>query len=166
MGRDAASDAMNEYSSANAMDDNKDDKVSAQELASATNISVREAELLIKQFDANGDGMLNDEEFDRLKGKILSEQKEKEKVRQIQLQQQERQKQQEKEFDDAKKNKNGAQNFKHKWKFGMNFDPKNESVVVYISDEVTDKNWGITLNKSDFNGPIRQEYRKLGATVS
>ena len=48
----------------------------------------------------------------------------------------------------------------------MNFDPKNENVVIYISDEITLKNWGITLTKQNFNGPIRQEYRKLGAVIS
>merc|ERR1712113_743462 len=110
-----------------------------------------------------------------LKNKILQEQKEKERIKQIQRQRQERQKQQQQQYKENNNNQNSqpaapsssaSQQFKHKWKFGMNFDPKNECVVIYISDEITQKNWGITLKKEDFNGPIRQEYRKLGGTVS
>ena len=37
--------------------------------------------------------------------------------------------------------------FKHKWKFEMNFDPKMENVIIHISDEITSKSWGITLTK-------------------
>merc|ERR1712130_238141 len=113
-------------------------------------------------------------EFNELKNKILQEQKEKERIKQIQQQRQERQQQQ--QFIQNNNNKSNSQpvapsssasqQFKHKGKFGMNFDPKNECVVIYISDEITQKNWGITLKKEDFNGPIRQEYRKLGGTVS
>ena len=161
--RDAVSAGINENSSVNAMDDDKDNKVSAQELSQATNISVKEAELLIKQYDKNGDGMLDEKEFEELKDKILREQQEKERIKQIQQQRQQRQQQQQQQFNE---NNKPPQEFKHKWKFGMNFDPKNEYVVIYISDEITAKNWGITLKKEDFNGPIRQEYRKLGGTVS
>merc|ERR1712228_1103206 len=77
-----------------------------------------------------------------------------------------RQQQQQQQFNDNNKNKAPPQEFKHKWKFGMNFDPKNEYVVIYISDEITGKNWGITLKKQDFNGSILAEYRKLSKAVS
>merc|ERR1712039_869476 len=105
-----------------AMDDNKDNKVSANELAQATNISVKEAELLIKQVDKNGDGLLDEQEFNDLKNKILQEQKEKERIKQIQQQRQERQKQQQQQYKENNQNSQPAapsssasQQFKHKW---------------------------------------------------
>merc|ERR1711933_461915 len=94
----------------------------------------------------NGDGMLDEQEFENLKNKILKEQQEKERLKQIQQQRQQRQQEQQKQYDNDNKSEE-VQQFKHKWKFGMNFDPKNENVVVYISDEITKKNWGITLQK-------------------
>lgn len=54
----------------------------------------------------------------------------------------------------------------HKWNFKMHFDEKKKSVIIFISDEITRKNWGITLKKQDFDGSIRAEYRKLGKAVS
>eukprot|EP01083_Nonionella_stella_P170145 578361_1 len=161
--REKAASNINNYSDMNAMDDNKDGLVSASELAQACNISQKEAELLIQQYDKNGGGFLNQQEFETLKQSILKEQREKERLKQIQKDRQLRQQQQQQQYGDQD---NKPQEFKHKWKFGMNFDPKGESVVIYISDEVTSKNWGITLKKEDFNGPIRQEYRKLGQVVS
>eukprot|EP00484_Ammonia_sp_Unknown_P005942 CAMPEP_0197073034 /NCGR_PEP_ID=MMETSP1384-20130603/210398_1 /TAXON_ID=29189 /ORGANISM="Ammonia sp." /LENGTH=523 /DNA_ID=CAMNT_0042511859 /DNA_START=95 /DNA_END=1667 /DNA_ORIENTATION=- len=122
---------------------------------------------LIQQYDVNNDGYLNEEEFDTLKQQILKEQAAK-----LQQERQQRQAEQNAQYN-ANKNAAAAsggddavQEFKHKWKFGMNFDPKNENVVIYVSDEVTSKNWGTTLKKNDFNGPIRQEYRKLGGVIS
>ena len=38
--------------------------------------------------------------------------------------------------------------------------------MTHKSDEITSKNWGVTLGKEDFSVPIRQEYRKLGQTIS
>mmetsp|Transcript_7279 Transcript_7279/g.6520 ORF Transcript_7279/g.6520 Transcript_7279/m.6520 type:complete len:488 (-) Transcript_7279:31-1494(-) len=167
--RDKASAAINEYSDVNAMDDNKDGKVSAYELAQATGITQKEAELLIQQYDDNGDGYLQPDEFEKLKAKILEEQEQKRRLEQQQRERQQRQQEQQNQYgnnDSINPNEDKPQEFKHKWKFGMNFDPKNENVVIYISDEITEKNWGITLTKQNFDGAIRQEYRKLGGVIS
>jgi len=67
--------------------------------------------------------------------------------------------------DDSDDGNEGGSTFKHKWNFGMNFDPKTKSVVLLVSDAITDKKWGVSLSESDFSGPIRQEYRKLGTTL-
>jgi len=177
--RDKVSQQINEYSDANAIDENKDGLVSAAELAQATGITEKEAQRVIEQYDDNNDGMLNPKEFENLKQKILQEQEQKRRLAKQQQERQERQRQQQQQYNNNSNNNNNYNNnnnnnnnddkpqeFKHKWKFGMNFDPKNENVVIYISDEITEKNWGITLTKQNFTGPIRQEYRKLGGVIS
>mmetsp|Transcript_39482 Transcript_39482/g.63155 ORF Transcript_39482/g.63155 Transcript_39482/m.63155 type:complete len:309 (+) Transcript_39482:102-1028(+) len=165
--REAAAQQIDENTNFQQMDDNKDNRLSAKELAAACNITELQASNLIQQYDVNNDGYLNEEEFDTLKQQILKEQAAK-----LQQERQQRQAEQNAQYN-ANKNAAAAsggddavQEFKHKWKFGMNFDPKNENVVIYVSDEVTSKNWGTTLKKNDFNGPIRQEYRKLGGVIS
>jgi len=66
------------------MDSNNDGKLSASELASwsATNISENEAKLLIQQYDKNGDGLLDQNEFNNLKQQIFSDQRNKEEEKQ------------------------------------------------------------------------------------
>eukprot|EP01083_Nonionella_stella_P277346 942852_1 len=95
--RDKISSDINEFSNVGSMDDNKDGKLDANELANACDISVSEAELLIEQYDTNNDGMLNEQEFENLKQKILSEKKEKERLEKIKADRAERQKQQQKQ---------------------------------------------------------------------
>jgi len=102
---------------------------------------------------------------------------EKERLRRIQRERVQRQKQQQQQYDehsaggddddddDDHEESGQGQKFKHQWKFGMNFDPKTKSVVIYVSDAVTAKKWGLTLTDSDFAGSIRTEYRKLGGTL-
>ena len=51
-----------------------DGKLSAKELAYACSITILEAEEIIKQYDANGDGLLDQEEFEDLKNQILQQQ--------------------------------------------------------------------------------------------
>jgi len=165
--RNKISSEINKEIDLNKMDKNKDGKISSLELANSTGITEKEAKLLIQQYDSNGDGYLNNKEFQELKLKILQEQEQKNRLQQQQKERQQRQQQQQQQYDTINPNKdNKPQEFKHKWKFGMNFDPKNENIVIYISDEITSKNWGITLTKENFSGAIRQEYRKLGGVIS
>ena len=58
------------------IDEDNDGKLSASELATACNITEQEAQNIIYQYDADGDGMLNHEEFEDLKQQILSQQRE------------------------------------------------------------------------------------------
>ena len=199
--REKVAQVIDEHTDIHSIDDNKDGKVSAYELAQATGITTEEAELLIHQYDENGDGYLQPQEFENLKQEILQKQEQKRRLEQQQRERQQRQQQQQQQYADNNDNDNyndnynnnynsnnnyggnnygnnhnnndsinpnddKPQEFKHKWKFGMNFDPKNENVVIYISDEITQKNWGITLTKQNFGGAIRQEYRKLGGVIS
>ena len=57
------------------MDANNDGKLSANELAQACNVSLLEAENIIKQYDVNGDGLLDKQEFEDLKNQILEQQR-------------------------------------------------------------------------------------------
>eukprot|EP01084_Bolivina_argentea_P008796 16450_1 len=172
--RNNVTDSFNKNTSYQQMDDNKDGKVSADELSKACNITLNEAQLLIQQNDNDGDGFLDEQEFENLKNKILREQQEKQRAEQLQKERQQRQTQQQQQYNNQPQQQQQQQQpqqnqqFKHKWKLGMNFDPKNDQVVIYMTDEVTNKNWGITLTKQNFGGggTIRQEYRKLGDTVS
>eukprot|EP00485_Elphidium_margaritaceum_P000777 CAMPEP_0202688848 /NCGR_PEP_ID=MMETSP1385-20130828/4253_1 /ASSEMBLY_ACC=CAM_ASM_000861 /TAXON_ID=933848 /ORGANISM="Elphidium margaritaceum" /LENGTH=474 /DNA_ID=CAMNT_0049343899 /DNA_START=68 /DNA_END=1492 /DNA_ORIENTATION=+ len=154
------------------LDDNKDNRLSAAEFAQATGISEKEAQSLIAGVDKNGDGYLNKKEFEALKQQIEKRKAEQERLKRIKEERQQRQAEQQQQYQENQKQQqnpsadDAVQEFKHKWKFGMNFDPKNENIVIYVSDEISARNWGTTLTKNDVTGPIRQEYRKLGAVIS
>ena len=59
-------------------DGDGDGKVSAEELAAQTNISIERAKEIIAEHDVDGDGQLDEEEFEKLKQRIIDEQVEKE----------------------------------------------------------------------------------------
>eukprot|EP01083_Nonionella_stella_P138627 421852_1 len=130
--REKAASNINNYSDMNAMDDNKDGLVSASELAQACNISQKEAELLIQQYDKNGGGFLNQQEFETLKQSILKEQREKERLKQIQKNRQLRQQQQQQYGDQDSK----PQEFKHKWKESMVIEDDQCASVCLDSEKV------------------------------
>eukprot|EP00483_Globobulimina_turgida_P007588 UN07603 len=58
------------------IDANNDGKLSAKELAIACDISELEATNIILQYDADGDGMLDQDEYEDLKQQVLSQQRE------------------------------------------------------------------------------------------
>merc|ERR1712154_504956 len=58
------------------IDADGDGKLSASELAAQCNITEQEAQNIIYQYDQDGDGMLDEEEFEDLKQQILSQQRE------------------------------------------------------------------------------------------
>jgi len=59
-------------------DGDGDGKVSAEELAAQTNITVERAREIIAQHDVDGDGQLDEQEFEKLKQQIINEQIEQE----------------------------------------------------------------------------------------
>eukprot|EP01084_Bolivina_argentea_P069044 125679_1 len=69
-----AENAINAQSEYNDIDADGDGKLTAKELAQVCNITVLEAEELIEQYDANGDGALDENEFEDLKQQILQQQ--------------------------------------------------------------------------------------------
>ena len=114
------------------MDEDQDGKVSAEELAKATHVSLSEAQPVIQQHDQNGDGMLDADEFEQLKAQVV---REKERLQQIQKERQQRQQAQQEQYADASNSNSNAehnadgQQFKHKWKFGMNFEHKEATLA-------------------------------------
>ena len=54
-------------------DGDGDGKVSAQELAEQTGISVERAQAIIAEYDEDNDGQLDEAEFERLKERVLTE---------------------------------------------------------------------------------------------
>ena len=55
-------------------DGDGDGKVSAEELAAQTNISIERAREIIAEHDVDGDGQLDEQEFEKLKEQIINEQ--------------------------------------------------------------------------------------------
>jgi len=64
-------------------DGDGDGKVSAEELAQQTNITIERAREIIAEHDVDGDGQLDEKEFEKLKQQIIDEQVEKEQARAI-----------------------------------------------------------------------------------
>eukprot|EP00483_Globobulimina_turgida_P013418 UN13442 len=62
---------MNMNDEHNEFDANNDGRIDAKELANACNISVVEAQNIIAQYDQDGDGKLDENEFEELKKQIL-----------------------------------------------------------------------------------------------
>jgi len=72
--RAMAAGAIQQNTSYNQFDTNQDARIDAQEIAQRCNISVQEAHLLIEQFDTDGDGYLDEQEFETLKARVLADQ--------------------------------------------------------------------------------------------
>eukprot|EP01084_Bolivina_argentea_P300955 519059_1 len=53
----------------------------------------------------------------------------------------------------------------HKWQLHLNFDAKNKSIIINISDQITQKHYGTKLTQNDFNNNINKEYIKLARAV-
>eukprot|EP00486_Rosalina_sp_Unknown_P007537 CAMPEP_0201577206 /NCGR_PEP_ID=MMETSP0190_2-20130828/23462_1 /ASSEMBLY_ACC=CAM_ASM_000263 /TAXON_ID=37353 /ORGANISM="Rosalina sp." /LENGTH=573 /DNA_ID=CAMNT_0048008981 /DNA_START=1320 /DNA_END=3041 /DNA_ORIENTATION=- len=72
--RSRIEDHINEYTTMQDLDGNGDGTLSADELAKACNITKKQATNIIRQYDENGDGEIDEQEFERMKEKILTEQ--------------------------------------------------------------------------------------------
>eukprot|EP01083_Nonionella_stella_P166068 554074_1 len=73
--RQAMSNKMGANQEYNELDANDDGRVDANELGKACNISEQEARNIIAQYDVDGDGKLDAQEFEQLKDQIMEEQR-------------------------------------------------------------------------------------------
>eukprot|EP00484_Ammonia_sp_Unknown_P028767 CAMPEP_0197047124 /NCGR_PEP_ID=MMETSP1384-20130603/22671_1 /TAXON_ID=29189 /ORGANISM="Ammonia sp." /LENGTH=117 /DNA_ID=CAMNT_0042478997 /DNA_START=69 /DNA_END=422 /DNA_ORIENTATION=- len=58
------------------------------------------------------------------------------------------------------------QEFERKWKINLDFDPKQEIIVMRVVEELSKRKWSLSLGKNDVNGKIRDEYNRLGKAIA
>ena len=74
--RAAVADRINQTVVHDEIDADGDGKVSAEELAEQTGVTLERAKEIIAQYDKDGDAQLDEEEFEKLKQQLISEQME------------------------------------------------------------------------------------------